>query len=947
MNLKLRFVLFISLLLHFTSSIYSQIQVKGIVTDEKGNALPGAVIRALNSDSGLVTGATSEANGEFNLKLPSQKNYILKLSHLSYYGLEQFENVNAQQSNIDLGKIVFKESKAKKLKEVEIVGLQERGQQSGDSTSFNAGAFKTNPDATVEDLVKKMPGVTSDNSGLKVNGETVQKVLVDGKPFFGDDPNAAVKNIPADIVDKVEFFDKMSDQSQFSGFNDGNQQKTMNIVTKKGKNVGQFGRVYGGAGVDENQELRYNAGAAVHSFKNQQRISLLLLSNNINQQNFSSSDISGAMSNSGQSGGGRRGSPGLYTSPQNGISATQAAGLNYSDNWGKKITVSGSYFFNYTDNLMKSVLNRQYFTDDNLTYTQTNSDENKNLNHRLNFRLEYAIDSANKIILTPALTLQKNEAISKMIAGNSNNSNIFLSKTITDSKNNTNAYDFSNTLLWQHKFKKEGRTLSMSLYTLLNEQTLEGNYHSLSNYSDTSFYNLDQNYHNYNLTKKISPNISYTEGLGKNSQIQISYNPSYSEAKADKSTNDYNPLSNDYDLFNTSLSNQYKNSYETQNGGLSYKYRNKKLNASIGADAQQSVLKGNQTYPTEFNLNQTFNNILPNAQLNYRMSQSKNFRLYYRSRTSIPSLTQLQNVIDLSNPLQISSGNQNLKQTFEQYLSIRYGGFDKETSRNAMVFLNGNYTSNYIGTEIGFITQDTVIRGVPIKAGTQYTKPVNLDNYYTSRMFAVYGFPLKAIKSNLNVNGGLNYSHTPSIINSILNYANSYASNAGIYLGSNVSENLDFSLGYNANYSWVKNSVQTKSDNNYFTHSATFKVNWIFLKGFVINTDISHTMYKGLSLNFNQEYFLWNAYIGYKFLKNKQLEAKISMFDILNQNRNISRTVTGSYTEDNNTTVLRRYLMFTLTYTIKNFKSGTAPKEEEQPNMFPGGRPPGMGRPPH
>jgi hypothetical protein len=197
----------------------------------------------------------------------------------------------------------------------------------------------------------------------------------------------------------------------------------------------------------------------------------------------------------------------------------------------------------------------------------------------------------------------------------------------------------------------------------------------------------------------------------------------------------------------------------------------------------------------------------------------------------------------------------------------------------------------------------------------------------------------------MNFNGGVNYSHTPGIINYISNISNNYATSAGVFIGSNISQNLDFSLGYNGSYTIVKNTTQKQSDNNYFSHSSTFRINWIFWKGIVINTDVTHTLYNGLSQGFNQQYLLWNAYIGYKFLKDKSLEAKISVFDILNQNRSININVTGAYREESYTSVLRRYALFTLTYTIKHFKSGAAPTIEENPNPFPGGRPPGMRRP--
>lgn len=940
-------LLFISFVF-FTLLSVAQVELSGVIIGKGSEALPGATVKVMNEDSGFVTGALAGPDGEFVCSVQPGKTYLLRIIYLSYADL--FKTVKTGSTNLALGKIFLKEN-AQQLAEVEIKSLQTRGEQKGDTTAFNANAFKTNPDATAEDLIKKMPGVTSDNNGVKVNGENVQKILVDGKPFFGDDPNAALKNLPADIIDKVEVFDKLSDQAQFTGFNDGDPSKTINIVTKKGKNVGQFGRAYAGYGTDE----RYNAGAALNSFKDKRRLSLLLLSNNINQQNFSLSDITGAMGSSGGNnrgggggqGGRQSGNSTLLTSPQNGNTATQSAGLNYSDEWGKKITVSGSYFFNYTDNKNHSDLRRNYFTQDRLAYTQTNDDRNFNQNHRANLRFEYSIDSSNKLTLTPSLNFQNNDAGSSLVANNTILDNVLRGYTSTRSNISNSGYDFSNNALFQHKFLKPGRTISLNVNTQLSNRGNEGIYYSRNVFDDTTGTTLDQHFRTNGDTKKISANLSFTEPLNKVAQLQLSYIPSYTEGRSDKRTNDYDSVARAYNDFNTPLSNKYSNVYLTQKGGITYRYRKDKLNFSLGVDGQVSTLKGNQTFPVTFEIDQSFRNILPNAMMNYRFSKTKNIRIYYRSNTNIPSISQLQNVVDISNPLQIKSGNPALKQTFDNNLNIRFGGFNPQTARNAMVFVNASFTGNYISNATYILQSDSLIQGYLARSGTQLTKPVNLDGYYAARGFFVYGFPVSAIKSNLNFNGGITYNHNPSVINNQLNYSNSYAGNAGVFIGSNVSDKLDFSIGYTGNYTIVKNTAQKKSDNNYFSHNASFKINWIFLKGFVINTDLTHNFYNGLSQNFNQEFLLWNAYIGYKFLKNRSLEAKISVFDILNQNRSVGRNVTASYTEDYNTVVLRRYLMFTLTYTFKNFKNGSQPpKNEDNQGAFPNGPPPGMNRHP-
>lgn len=932
MSINIRYHIF---LFFFILSVigFSQVTISGSTLDKTGEPIPGVVIKVMTPDSAFVTGGSSDVEGNFILTTEARKKYLIKFTYLGYADI--FKTLTTSTEALTLGKITLKES-AQNLSEVEVKTTQIRGQQKGDTTQFNADSFKTNPDASAEDLIKKMPGVTSDNNGVKVNGETVQKILVDGKPFFGDDANAALKNLPADIIDKVEVFDKMSDQSAFTGFNDGNEQKTINLVTKKGKNVGTFGKVYGGYGSNK----RYNGGATINNFNSKRRISVLLLSNNINQQNFSSADITGAMSNSGSSGGRGSGSSGggsrggnfgessLMISPQNGNTATQAAGLNYSDAWGKKITVSGSYFFNYTDNKNHSDITRNYFTDNNLIYKQINDDRVINQNHRANFRFEYNIDSSNKIILLPSISFQNNASKSNLYANNIIFDNQFLSNTNTRSNIDNIGYDFSNFLLYQRKFAKRGRSISLSINTQLAEKNNDGFYVSQNNYSDTLTTGLDQTFVTYSYSKKISGNLSYTEPLSKNAQIQISYNPSYTEGLSNKNTNDFDSVASDYVDFNSALSNKYNTIYQTQKGGLSYKYQKERLNLSIGIDAQQSNLSGQQTFPFEFKVNRDFQNILPNARINYKFSKAKNLRINYRSSTNIPSISQLQNVVDVSNPLQVPSGNPDLNQTFENNLNIRYGGFNSKTSRNAMLFINGNYTDNYISSATYILQSDSVIQGFPVKAGSQLSKPVNLNGFYSARAFFVYGFPFAPIKSNLNVNGGVTYNHTPSLINSKLNISDNYALNGGAYIGSNISKDLDFSLSYNGTYNIVKNSLQTQSDNNYVTQATGLKLNWIFLDGFVINTDVVYTIYSGLSQSYNQEYFLWNAYAGYKFFKDRSLEAKVSIFDILNQNRSIGRNVTGNYTEDYNTTVLKRYFMFTLTYTFKKFKSGTQPKSE-------------------
>ena len=313
----------------------------------------------------------------------------------------------------------------------------------------------------------------------------------------------------------------------------------------------------------------------------------------------------------------------------------------------------------------------------------------------------------------------------------------------------------------------------------------------------------------------------------------------------------------------------------------------------------------------------------------------------YRTNISAPSIKQLQNVINVSNPLQLSTGNPNLREDYEQTLILRYGLTKKKTAHNFFIFGYANFINNYIGstTYTTLKTDSVLTNGILLGKGAQLTVPVNLNYYANTRLNVTYGIPLDIIKSNLNFTGGVNYVHTPGAINNVADYSNDLVPTGGIVVSSNVSANLDFTLSYTGSYNFVKNSLQQMTNDNYYNHTASFKINWIFLKGVVINSNISNSFYSTLSnASGNINYFLWTSYIGYKFLKNRALEARFTVFDMLNQNKSVSRIVGANYVENDVTNILQRYGMLQLTYTLRNFK-GAIPTDGEQHHF----RPDGMG----
>ncbi len=926
------FALFVALL--FTPAAFSQtFQISGTIIDSTGTPVFGAsVVLKDAGDSTLFGGTSSDSLGAFQLMNVDPGTYKLKTVYPGFHTTSR--TVIVKDTNIVLDRIVMKVSGIT-LSAVDIKDYQVRMSQNGDTTNFNAGAYKTNPDASAEDLVGKLPGVTNEGGTLKVQGEDVKQVLVDGKPFLGDDPNAALKSIPADMVEGVQIYDGASEQSRFTGFDDGNSKKTVNIVTKKAAMNGQFGKVYAGYGTDD----RYAVGGNLNIFSGARRITLVGMSNNVNQQNFSAQDLFGSSGSAGRSygrgGGYSRGGPmsNFTVGQQGGISATNSVGLNYSDEWGKKIKVSGSYFFNVSENVNTTELSRTYFTDSALYYNETNSSNSRNINHRANFRLEYTIDSMNALVITPRFTSQFTDNSKTLNGSNFAQFDFPQSTTVTNNMSENLGYTFSNGINYRHRFRKMGRTISLELNGTYTTRTGTGEYYSVNNFpGDTSL--IDQHSNLSSLSQSGSATISWTEPAGEKGQFLFTYTPSLSKNEMDKKTNNFDSASDAYSSLDTTLTNKYTNYYTTHRGGAAYRYNGKKTSLTVGADYQYAILSGDQEFPSMMSTDKHFQNILPNARFNYKVGEGKNLKIFYRTSTNAPDISQLQNVIDNSNPLQLRTGNPALTQDFQHRLVAHYGKTNSEKATGLFFFIFASTTDNYIGNSTYIATQDTTLpNGIFLNQGSQLITPVNLDGYYNVRSFASYSFVLKKLKSNLNLSGSAGYSRTPALINNEENFANTYYIGPGISLSSNISEKVDFTLSYNGKHNIVRNTAQPQSDNSYFTHTASARFNWIFYKGFVFNTTLDQTFYSGLD-SYNTNFLLWNASLGYKFLEDKSLEAKVSVFDMLKQNTAVSRTVTEAYVEDNRTNALQQYFMFTLTYTIKHYKKSPdapVPATEAQP----------------
>ena len=898
--------------------------VSGRVVDGKDQSvLIGANVLLIRLSDSVKIGAAADTEGKFQFDNVAAGRYVLDASFVGYQTVRQ--SVTVAGTPVQLGTLALPAGGVQ-LRGVVVTGAAAQSVQKGDTTQFNAKAFKTNSDATTGDLIDKLPGVSRGADGkVQAQGENVQQVLVDGKPFFGNDPDAVLKNLPAEMVDKVEVFDQRSEQSRFSGFDDGNTTKTINIVTKVEFRNGTFGRVVAGAGPE-----RYKASGNVNKFKGDERMSVLAQSNNVNEQNFGTEDLLGVVGNSNQGGGGRGGQRGggsggqgnggnggdFLVNQSGGITKTNAVGLNYSNSWNKKTDFAASYFFNRADNTLLSNTNRQYVT--GTRYTQAALSNSVNTNQRFNLRLEHKLDSANSILFRPRFSYQQNDATSR-VDGRTFAADVPASNITSNYASNNQGLNTGGDLLLRHRFAKAGRTASLSIGGSYSQRNSDATLLTRNDASSRS--NLNQV---NNLTQhgsSINANLSLTEALSKTNVLQGNYVINYAPNNSSKYT--YDVLTGDPRQLNEGLSNVFQNYYLTQSGGLTYRHITPTYQASFGLAGQYSELYRDAQYPRPDIGRYTFVNVLPQAMLNYRFTRQKNLRLFYRTNTNPPSVSQLQAVVNNSNPLQLTIGNPALRQEYQHSLNIRYSVSNPEVSSNFFALLSGAFTQNPISNRTSVAARDTTVipEGAPsvrLPAGGQLVQPTNLSQQYNVRSLLSYGRPIKAIKTNVNLSANAGFTQTPGLVNGGLNYARVPSFGAGLTLSSNISSQLDFTASTTSSQNYVYNTLQTRLNSNYFSQVTRFRLNWIVGPGINLATDLVHQAYSGLAAGYNQQYVLWNASIGKKLFPGQRGEIRVYAFDLLGQNRSIQRNVTDAYYEDVQTTILQRYLMLMFTYNIRS-----------------------------
>ena len=903
--------------------------LSGTVTDKTTKeGLISATVQLVASD-GKSSYTSTDLNGNFQFKKLQPGTYTLQVTYVGYKSYKAKQTLSeGQEKRV---KIEMSED-AQLLGEVSVQGRATRAEQQGDSLLYNAEAFQVMMGSSAEDLLAKMPGIVVEGGTIQAQGEQVQKVLVDGKEFFDGDVNLAIKNLPSDVIASIEVFDKKSEQAEFTGFDDGEEIKTINIVTKSGFRQGTFGEVSGGYGTDD----RYKVNGNLNFFNDDRRISVLGMSNNVNQQNFSQEDLAGVMSagNSGRGrggrgggGGGQPGAPGggnasnFMVGTLGGVTSANGFGLNYVDQWGEKWKMTGSYFFNQSDNLTQQQTDREYFESvlPGMTYSEYQENSMKNWNHRFNMKLDYQMTERTSLQFRPTLSFQNNDSYGLLQGQNLVNGTTD-SETETTSMGKSNAYNIGADLMLRHRFLKEGRTLSLMLSGKMSNTDSDTYTDYLNMLYGLELSQVTDDYSQWKQTMNrqytLRSNLSYTEKLTDNLQLQLGYKMSYTDSENDKKTYDRSAVTDLYDQLDESLSNEYQSGYLTQAGNVGLRYRAGKLSAMLGVDAQWANLKGDLVYPQPDGLSHKYFSVLPSFTLRYSLDRTNSFQLRYRSRSSSPSVTDLQNVIDNSNPLFLSAGNPNLDQQVSHPANLRYLRTTK-SGHTFIAMVGATIQQDYVADSTFVAREDIALSPtVTLNKGSQFTRPVNLDGYYSLQSMVTYGFPVDFLRSNINFSLSANYANVSTIFDGVESRTRELNLIPKLIIGSNISKNLDFTASYSAGINKMFSSLDTAAESDYVTHTAAAKLGWTFFWGLTFRSTFNYIGYTGLDTG-TEDYFLWNLSLGKKFLKNNAAEIRIEAFDVLKQNQAFTHRTGSNYYDYVNSNVLQPYAMISFVYTIR------------------------------
>ncbi|MDD4639235.1 MAG: TonB-dependent receptor family protein [Bacteroidales bacterium] len=858
-------------------------------------------------DSTPVRYALTDASGWAEITGLTEGDYKVKTEFLGYQPLE-IEISSMGQRLVDLGKIYLKEA-VNTLDAVVVSAMGNPIIVKKDTLEYNASSFKTTDSDMLEELLKKLPGIEIDTDGnITVNGKVINKVMIDGKPFFLDDPQLATKNLPARIIDKVKVVDRKSEQARFTGIDDGEEETVIDLSIRPGMMNGWFGNMTGGYGTDERFQFAGMAG----NFTDKSQLSILANANNTNNRGFF--DIAGSMMRSMRSsmGGGFSGRGGVRIGGSvmnwggNGITTSWMGGLNgSSESENKKLKITGSYLYTGSGTVSETERYRQNFLQDSsFNNIQKNYSDNNSNGHRAGIELEYQLSELTSVLFRPNVNFNRGDFMERNEYNTVGSSGTFINEGISESFGNNNSQNISGDLLFRQKFNKTGRTFSVNFtYGYGNNEIDAYNRSTTDLYGEDPYTEvIDQKYNvkqsNYNLGGRLT----YTEPLGNKFFMELGYSYSFRKNYSDKESFNYNTLTERYDIRDTLYSNYFENTFINQRAEVNVRRVTDKFNYSVGINVQPSVTIS--TGDREISRNVV--NYSPTAFFEYDFSDNESMRIRYRGITNQPSISQLQPVPDNSNPLYLPLGNPDLLPEFEHNLQIRYRKSVKGSFKTTEVRAEGRYTMDKIVNKTWYES-----------GGVQKSMPVNENGVYSLSANLMHSTPIAKSKFFVmsDTRGGLNKGANYS--NNIRNLTTSLHVSERLRL-TYRGDKLEASAGGSAAYSYAWYTIEQQNKPATWSNSVNMNINWSLPAGFNLISDFDYRFYMGYNSDFNEPVKVWNAEISKQLLKNSAT-VRLKVYDILNQSKNINRTTTDNYIEDTRTNTLRQYFLLSFTWRFGSF----------------------------
>ena len=897
------------------------IKLSGSIKDSSANlpVINAVVLMIHPNDSSIVSFTRTDKNGGFQLNIPTKNKLKILVTHPFF--ADYVEEVKINEKDIQLSPI----SLTSKSKLLETVIIRSGGaiKIKGDTTIYTADSFNVSANANVEELLKKLPGIQVDKNGeIKAMGEKVEKVLVDGEEFFGEDPGMAVKNLRADAVKEVQVFDKKSEQASFTGIDDGNTQKTINLKLKEDRKKGYFGKVAVSGGIGQDISNRFNNNLMFGSFKGKRKISAFVLNGNTGQDglswqesekyggsenSFEMFDEDGMFAYSFSSGNTEED---IYINTENGFTRNINAGIQYSNKWNDKYSINYTPKYNLQD----------YYNNKTIrTQTQLNDsafNETSNINTHINrYNLkntiisDIKIDSANSLKVTFRANYYHTESEETTDAETRGSTAQLKNSSIRSNAITSNKQAYSGNLIFKHKFKKERRTFSINTdWSDLNTQS--DNYQISTNtaYFDGLPYSLSINQLNTNKKEngKLSAKAVYTEPLNKRWSMEVAYQITQNSGINNQTTFSAPIGSSNYTTPVDSLTNDFKQkiTIHTPSSKFNYAYKKLKVNFGAGFGITNFDLL-NRTTGIDYIRN--YLNLFPNATFVYNYKGNHSVRVKYNGSTTQPTINQLQPLKNNTNIFNQFIGNPDLKPSFTNNFNITHNGYNFLKNQWFYQSLNVNITDNAI----------TNSRIIDPTTGATVSQSVNTDGNINISFWSGFGFKTKKSEINLNINPNLNYNRFADIINNKKSFSNTYSGGISMYVGKSKTEKYDISINNNFNYNYNTNA-QSLTANKFFSNDLTFSATVYYKKTWSIISDFNYYIRQQANgISDDIDYKIWNIQLQKTFNKN-EFTVYVKARDILNQNIGIDRNYYGNtYTEEVNQR-LKRYFMVGFSWDFKN-----------------------------